>query len=511
MENGSQVSDEAYYTQRLEYAMEEKRSGKVLYPYVFHVKNSIDEIIARCTEAEPGQCFGDEMVQAAGRIMAIRHLSRFSFYKVSSGERFIQLVIDVLSKDPKKLEYIQTLKRGDIIGYSGSPGRTKTGEQTVYVNEILVLAPCLRTIPSEFYGLKDTELRYRKRYLDMMINNEVKSRFRTRARVIDFIRSYFNERDFVEVETPMLNTIPGGAAAKPFITHHNELKMDLYMRVSPELYLKELVVGGLERVYELGKVFRNEGIDPTHNPEFTSCEAYMAYADCEDIMQMTEDMVHKLVLSVNKSPRLVYSPEKSGTCLEINFERPFRRMDIVAELNKRAGLGLRDEDFEREETADALREHCEKHGIVVGEPRTLARVLDKLIGHYIEPECINPTFLTGHPLVMSPLAKADRSRPGISERFELFINSTEICNAYTELNDPIDQRSRFLEQLKSRSEGDEEAMRLDEVFINALEFGLPPTAGWGMGIDRLVMYLTNAAGIRDVIPFPTMKPESHTK
>lgn len=501
------VNEENYFLQRVKTVLDDQQNGKTVYVYKFYEKDRIESILEKCKSIEGEGTFLESTVQSVGRVMVIRNLSKFTFYKLVHNDIYIQLVVDTSSKDPKMLDYVQKVKRGDIVGYIGNPGKTKTGELSVKITELTVLTPCLRTIPSEHYGFKDLELKYRKRYLDLIMNPESKNRFKVRTQVINFIRNFLNEREFLEVETPMMNIISGGAAAKPFITHHNELKMDLFMRVSPELYLKELVVGGFNRVYEIGKQFRNEGIDCTHNPEFTSCEFYMAYADYNDLMDLTEEMLSDLVMSVNKSHKLIYY--NKDIPVEINFKKPFRRIDILEELNKKLTTNFTGDDFDKKETLTKLINICDTNGILVPEPKTLTRVLDKLIGHFIEPECINPTFLIGHPLAMSPLAKIDRNRSGITERFELFVNTKEIVNAYTELNDPIDQRNRFMEQAKDKAAGDEEAMTLDETFINALEYGLPPTGGWGIGIDRLVMFLTNAPSIRDVIFFPAMKPEEN--
>jgi lysyl-tRNA synthetase class 2 len=362
----------------------------------------------------------------------------------------------------------------------------------------------------DYYGLKDPELIYRRRYLDLIINKESRERFLKRNKIIVYIRKYFDEREFIEVETPTLNMIAGGAAARPFVTYHNDLKLDLFLRIAPELYLKQLVIGGLDRVYEIGKQFRNEGIDLTHNPEFTSCEFYMAYADVNDLMEMTEEMLNGMVMAVNGSTHLTYCPKKREQSIEpaeIDFQRPFKRIHILHELSKILGADLNGENIETEEVMNIMLKACEMNSITVDEPRTVSRVLDKLVGHFIEPQCINPTFITGYPIATSPLAKNHRSEKGMVERFELFINGKEVVNAYTELNNPFEQRHRFKMQAKDISEGDDEAMVTDEDFCLAMEYGLPPTGGWGLGIDRLTMFLTNASNIKDVLLFPAMKPE----
>lgn len=503
----SEPSEEDFYLQRVSTVKTGLENGTNMYPHKFHVKHGFKEILGMSSSTST-QFRSTDVVQSAGRIVNIRLHARFCFFQVVCCGEVLQLVID--SKDSSKEQMVKFMRRGDIVGFTGNPGRTKTLEPSVFVTDICVLTPCLRTIPTEHYGLKDAEIIYRKRYLDLLMNKESRERFQKRTQIVKYVREFLDSRGFLEVETPMMNLIPGGAAARPFVTHHNELKLDLYMRVAPELYLKKLVIGGLDRVYEMGKQFRNEGIDLTHNPEFTSCEFYMAYADYNDIMEMTEELVSGLVQEMFGTDTVVYSPQKRGEeveAVEMSFKRPFRVISILDELNDKLGLDLRGESLEDPETLATLLRVCDEKGIGVERPHTLTRVLDKLIGQVIEPQCTNPTFLKDHPVVMSPLAKAHRSRPGLTERFELFLNCKEICNAYTELNNPIEQRERFAMQARDQSAGDIEAMMTDEDFCVALEYGLPPTGGWGLGVDRLVMYLTNAANIRDVIFFPAMKPE----
>lgn len=364
-------------------------------------------------------------------------------------------------------------------------------------------------LPTEHYGFKDQEARYRKRYLDLIMNDSSRERFRVRSKIIQYIRKFLDNRDFVEVETPILNVIAGGATAKPFTTHHNDLNMEMFMRIAPELFLKELVVGGMDRVYEIGRQFRNEGIDMTHNPEFTTCEFYQAYADVYDLMDMTELMFSEMVKEITGDYVIKYHPEgPSGKEMTLDFSRPWKRVNMIEELEKVYNVKFPAGDqLHTAETGEFLKKVLKDNNLECSPPLTNARMLDKLVGE-LEDASINPTFIFGHPQMMSPLAKKDRNIPGLCERFEVFVATKEICNAYTELNDPFDQRARFEEQARQKAQGDDEAQMVDETFCNALEYGLPPTAGWGCGIDRLAMFLTDSNTIREVLLFPTLKPDA---
>jgi lysyl-tRNA synthetase class 2 len=366
-------------------------------------------------------------------------------------------------------------------------------------------------LPKEHYGLEDQETRFRQRYLDLIINPQVRQTFITRTRAINYVRRFFDQRGFLEVETPMMNRIAGGATARPFITYHNDLHLDLFLRIAPELFLKQLIVGGLDKVYEIGRNFRNEGIDHTHNPEFTSCELYWAYSDYNDLLTMTEELLSGLVKEFTGSYILKLHPDGkdkdgNGKVLEIDFTPPFKRVSLIDGLEKATGRAF-PTDLDSAETNEFLKRLVKEYEIQCGAPFTTARLLDKLVGHFIEGECVNPTFITEHPVIMSPLAKWHRSRPGLTERFELFITGKEYCNAYTELNDPIVQRERFASQVADRLAGDDEAQLIDEDFIKSLEYGLPPTGGWGLGVDRLCMLLSDNINIKEVLLFPAMKPQ----
>lgn len=465
-----------------------------VYVHHFHCRDTVPSIV----NTYGGESSPSGAVQGAGRIISVRAFKILTFVVVQQLDKKVQLIFNAESRSALS---IKVFKRGDIVGFSGAVGRSKSGDLSIFLSELVMLAPCIRTLPTEHFGLRDPELIYRKRYVDLIINDSSRARFITRSRVISELRRFLDARDFVEVETPIMDLQYGGAAAQPFITHHNELKTDLYLRIAPELYHKKLIVGGLERVYEIGKVFRNEGIDLTHNPEFTSCELYMAYADMYSMMDIVQEYLVGLVKALYGGSTVSYKGHS------VNFTAPFRQIDMLAQLSVDTKIPLSGDNIEGEDVRLQLLSHCRECGLEVDLPHSTARLLDKLVGHYIEPTCIDPTFIIHHPILMSPLAKAHRSIAGVTERFELFICGKEVANAYTELNDPFDQRRRFLKQLEEKKGGDGEAMMFDEGFVEALEYGLPPTGGLGIGIDRLVMYLTEASNIRDVLLFPTMKRE----
>ncbi|KAG9316910.1 hypothetical protein JVU11DRAFT_2988 [Chiua virens] len=485
------------------------------YPHKFHVTKSIADFVREYGEdglIAPGKKLEGVLVSLAGRIHNMRSSgSKLKFYDLHGEGTHVQILANARDAAGEKTFTAtqQIFRRGDIVGVVGTPSRSQKGELSISPSEMVLLAPNLHQLPSGHFGLKDQETRYRKRYLDLLLSDDTRRIFITRSKIINYIRRYLDALGFLEVETPITSMVAGGATAKPFVTHHNDLNLDLYLRIAPELYLKELTVGGLDRVYEIGRVFRNEGIDLTHNPEFTLCEFYMAYADMYDVMEITEDLLEGMVRYLNNGSTVMkYHPEgKDGKELVMDFKTPWKRYDMIETLEEK--LGVKFPPSETLHTAKAnkfLIDLCRKHGVDCSEPRTNTRLLDKLVGEFIEPLCISPAFIVGHPQVMSPLAKNHRSRPGLCERFEAFLCGKEICNAYTELNDPFEQRLRFEEQARQKEQGDDEAQPIDETFVNALEHGLPPTGGWGMGVDRLVMFLTDSPNIKEVLLFPAMKP-----
>ncbi|GAB6992592.1 lysine--tRNA ligase [Paenibacillus pini] len=433
-------------------------------------------------------------VRVAGRIMAKRGMGKAIFSHIQDLSGKIQIYVRQDSVSEQAFAAFRLLDLGDIIGVTGTMFKTKTGETTIKVSEVEVLSKSLYPLPDKYHGLKDVELRYRQRYVDLIINPEVQQTFIARSRIIQSMRRYLDSLGYLEVETPTLHAIAGGAAAKPFITHHNALDMQLYMRIAIELHLKRLIVGGLEKVYEIGRVYRNEGISTRHNPEFTMIELYEAYADYKDIMNLTESMVAHIAQEVLGTTIINYQGQ------EVDLTPAWRRVTMVDAVKEVKGV-----DFGVHMTTEEAHALAKEHHVKVEPHMTFGHILNAFFEEFVEETLIQPTFVTGHPVEISPLAKKNDEDPRFTDRFELFIVAREHANAFSELNDPIDQRQRFEGQMKEREHGNDEAHEMDEDFLNALEYGMPPTGGLGIGVDRLVMLLTNAASIRDVLLFPHMR------
>ena len=441
----------------------------------------------------------DEMegktVRLAGRMMSKRIMGKASFADLSDRYGRLQLYIKRDALGDEAYKGFKKLDIGDLLGIQGEAFRPQKGEISVAVSELTLLSKNLIPLPEKWHGLKDTDMRYRQRYVDLIINPEVRDVFEKRSAIVREIRRFMDGRGFMEVETPCLNTIPGGAAARPFITHHNALDIDMYMRIATELHLKRLIVGGFEQVYEIGRIFRNEGMDTKHNPEFTTIELYQAYTDYQGMMDITEDMVVHVCQTVLGTTHVTYQ----GT--ELDFSKGWKRMTMADAVKEYSGL-----DFMAMNQEEALAAVKAKGLEVEKNKESWGDLLAQCYDEYVEANLIQPTFITDYPVEVSPLAKRKPSDPRLTERFECFVYGRELCNAFSELNDPIDQRQRFERQVELRNAGDDEASMMDDDFVTALEYGMPPTGGMGMGIDRLVMLLTDSASIRDVLLFPTMKP-----
>ena len=433
-------------------------------------------------------------VTVAGRIMSKRVMGKASFAHIQDSAGQIQIFVRIDDVGKEQYEDFKAFDLGDIIGVTGEVFKTKTGEISVRAKNMVLLTKSLYPLPEKWHGLKDPDLRYRHRYVDLIVNPEVRRTFETRSKVIRCIRNYLDTRGYLEVETPILHSTAGGAAARPFITHHNTLDIDMYLRIATELHLKRLIIGGFDKVYELGRVFRNEGMSIKHNPEFTSIEIYVAYADYRDMMELTEDMIVTVAKEVLGTTKLTYQGQ------EIDLTPPWQRMTMIEAVKKYAGV-----DFSQINTDEEAREVAKQVGLEL-KGNTWGHILNAFFEEKVEQHLVQPTFILDYPIEISPLAKKKKDDPRLTYRFELYMVTREIANAFSELNDPIDQRERFMQQARQRAAGDEEAHMMDEDFVHALEIGMPPTGGVGIGIDRLVMIFTDSYSIRDVILFPTMRP-----
>lgn len=457
----------------------------------FDRENHAADIVERYAD------FEGKIVTVAGRLMSKRVMGKMSFADLQDGTGRIQLCVkrDEMGEEPYK-KY-KKLDIGDIVGVTGEVFTTQKGEISIRTTSVKLLSKSLRPLPEKFHGLINQDLRYRQRYVDLIMNPEVKRTFQMRSRIMTAIRNYLDSRGYMEVETPILNTIAGGAAARPFITHHNTLDIDMYLRIAPELYLKRLVVGGFEKVYEMGRLFRNEGMDVKHNPEFTTIELYQAYSDYVDMMDLTEDMIRTVAQEVLGTTTITYQGE------EIDLGKPWARITMIEAIKQFTGA-----DFGQVKDAAGAEALAKSIGIAFdeeAEPLSKGEIISLAFEEKVEERLVQPTFITEYPVEISPLAKRYADNPEFTERFEVFITRREFGNAFSELNDPIDQKERFLKQVEKREKGDDEANMMDEDYVNALEYGLPPTGGLGIGIDRLVMLLTDSSSIRDVLLFPTMK------
>ena len=472
--------------------------GVRAYPSATPVAHTSEGVRA-AAEGHPEEALeGLGQFEIAGRLLFKNEMGKAGFGRILDRDGRIQVYVKRDELGDAAFALWKKLDLGDVVRVEGTLMRTRTGELTLKATALRLLAKCMSSLPDKFHGLSDPELRQRQRYIDLFVNDEVRETFRRRSKIVRYIRDFFEARDYLEVETPMMHPIPGGATARPFVTHHNALDADLYLRIAPELYLKRLVVGGLERVYEINRNFRNEGIDSTHNPEFTMLEFYQAHATWKDLVDMTEALLSGLVTTVCGGTTITYQGQ------EISFAGPFRKVGYDALVAEATGLSA---DAIRD--ARTLRAWCvERFGADAKVPSSVGRLWELVFDELVEKSLIQPTFVTRFPIEISPLARRNDDDPDIADRFELFIAGREIANGFTELNDPVDQAGRFEAQVKSRAAGDHEAMHFDDDYIRALTYGLPPTAGEGLGIDRLVMLLTDAASIRDVILFPTLRPRA---
>lgn len=501
--NNIELSDQEQY--RRESLNELRAMGIEPYPAQMYPTNAFSTQIKESFKDDDPQ----RQVCVAGRLMSRRVMGKASFIELLDSKGRVQIYItrDDICPGENKDMYNKVFKKlldiGDFIGIEGFVFRTQMGEVTIHAQKLTVLAKALRPLPIVKYKdgvaydrFDDPDLRYRQRYVDLVVNDDIKETFLKRSKIIKTIRNVFDQAGYTEVETPILQPIPGGANARPFITHHNSLDIDLYCRIATELYLKRLIVGGFEGVYEIGKNFRNEGMDKNHNPEFTCMELYVQYKDYNWMMEFTENLLERVCIEVNGTSQV-----KIGNNI-INFKAPYKRISILDSIKENTGFDIEGK------SEDEIRSICQKLKLPVDSSMGKGKLIDEIFGEFCEGKYIQPVFVTDYPVEMSPLTKAHRSKPGLTERFELMVNGKELANAYSELNDPLDQHDRFHEQLRLSQKGDEEAMFIDQDFIRALEYGMPPTSGIGIGIDRLVMLLTGQQSIQEVLFFPQMRPES---
>ena len=494
-ENENQELDELELNKlmqvRLDKLKELQESGKDPFEITKYDRTEFSQDIKDNYETYEGKD-----VSVAGRIMAKRIMGKASFVTIQDAKGRIQSYVSINDLGEESYKEFKTFDIGDIIGLKGFVFKTKTEEISIHAKEVVLLTKSLRDLPEKFHGLKDIDLRYRQRYVDLIVNPEVKETFLLRSKILKEIKNYLDNEVYLEVDTPILNKIEGGATARPFITHHNTLDLDMYLRIANELYLKRLIVGGFDRVYEMGRMFRNEGMDIKHNPEYTGIEFYAAYQDYNDMMDLSENMIRTVAEKCLGTAKINYQG------VDIDLESPWRRVPMITAIKEVTGIDFNEINTDEEAIAVAKEKHVE----VDESKQTRGYIINAFFEEFVEETLIQPTFICDYPVEVSPLTKRMPSDKRLVERFELFIGGREYGNAYSELNDPIDQRGRFVEQIKQKEAGDEEANDMDEDFCVAIEYGLPPTGGMGIGIDRLVMLLTDSASIRDVILFPTMKP-----
>ena len=473
-----------------------QEGGAELFPNDYRVSHTVEDV-QKIVDGRTGDISQEVCVSMAGRMMAVNLFGKSAFIRFRDRTGQLQAYVRTDKVGASAYAVFKKLDIGDFVGITGGLFQTKTGEWTLLADSIRLLSKAMRPLPEKFHGLKDPEKRYRQRYLDLIMNGEVRELFIKRFKMVQAIRTFLLSRSFLEVETPMMQPLPGGADAKPFKTYHNSLNMDLFLRIAPELYLKRLITGGFERVFEINRNFRNEGISTRHNPEFTMLEFYQAYATYEDLMILTEEMFRDVAISVTGSAQIVYQGET------IDFGKSWQRLPMLESLEKLAGA-----DPSLFDSREKLLNFAESKGITFGaqsDDMGIGKIMTKIFDVLVEPKLIQPTFITGYPIEVSPLSRRNSLKPEFADRFELFIAGREIANGFSELNDPEDQKNRFVEQLNHKEAGDETPHMIDEDYITALEYGMPPTAGEGIGIDRLAMLLTDSASIRDVILFPHMK------